>query len=120
MDVIDPDALHAAREFFRKSLADEWLADLLTMYNELAADGPYKNDQGSINRRRLKNVVLGYLATQARPEVVALISNQCGAADNMTDKQAALSMLADLKGPDRDGALAAFYDQYQGDPLVID
>ena len=72
------------------------------------------------NRRRLKNVVLGYLATQDKPEIVALISNQFDAADNMTDKQAALSMLVDLGGPDRDGALAAFYDQYQSDPLVID
>jgi aminopeptidase N len=75
------------------------------MYNQLAADGDYRNDQDSINRRRLKNVVLGYLATLQQPDIAALVRNQFDAADNMTDKQA---------------ALAVFYDEYAGEPLVVD
>ncbi len=120
MDVIDPDALHTAREFFRRRLGEVFYTEFMAMYHALAADGAYQNDQTSINRRRLKNVVLGYLATQHSDEVIALIRNQFERADNMTDKQAALSLLADLDTPDREQALAAFYDQYHHDPLVID
>lgn len=120
MDVIDPDALHTAHEFFRRTLAEVWLDDLITMYNQLAADGDYRNDQDSINRRRLKNVVLGYLATLQQPDIAALVRNQFDAADNMTDKQAALAILADLDGQDRERALAVFYDEYAGEPLVVD
>ena len=120
MDVIDPDAVHAAREFFRKSLAAEWRSELLSIYHDLTTDQAYSSDGESISRRRLKNVVLGYLATIDDPGIVALARQQFDAADNMTDKQAALSVLTDLPGPDRDEALQTFYDQYRNDPLVID
>jgi aminopeptidase N len=38
----------------------------------------------------------------------------------MTDRQGALSALANSDAPERAGALAAFYDRYRGDPLVLD
>jgi aminopeptidase N len=64
--------------------------------------------------------VLGYLATLQQPDIAALVRNQFDAADNMTDKQAALAILADLDGQDRERALAVFYDEYAGEPLVVD
>ena len=42
------------------------------------------------------------------------------AADNMTDRQGALSVLASLEVPERVSALDAFYDRYKADPLVLD
>ncbi|EMI16640.1 aminopeptidase N [Rhodopirellula maiorica SM1] len=120
MDVIDPDSLHTARQFYRRRLAECFQSELTSLYNELAADGAYKNDQKSINRRRLKNVVLAYLSVLDVPACISRVSNQFHQADNMTDKQAALSLLANLDVPERDAALAAFYDQYKTDPLVID
>jgi aminopeptidase N len=41
-------------------------------------------------------------------------------ADNMTDRLAALTCLANGELPQRDTALAAFYERYRDDPLVID
>ncbi|WP_442505249.1 aminopeptidase N [Novipirellula sp. SH528] len=120
MDVIDPDSLHTARRFYRKRLAESFQTELTALYNDLAGDGPYKNDQKSINRRRLKNVVLAYLSALDSPESVTLIDGQFRQADNMTDKQAALSLLANLDVPERDAALSAFYEQYKADPLVVD
>jgi aminopeptidase N len=38
----------------------------------------------------------------------------------MTDSQAALSLLADGDGPERESALAAFYERWKSDPLVLD
>ncbi len=120
MDVIDPDSLHTARQYYRKRLAESFQTELTALYNDLAGDGSYKNDQKSINRRRLKNVVLAYLSALDSPESVTLINSQFGQADNMTDKQAALSLLANLNVAERDAALSAFYEQYKADPLVID
>lgn len=43
-------------------------------------------------------------------------------ADNMTDQFAALAALANVLGdcPERDAALAAFYQRWQGEALVVD
>jgi aminopeptidase N len=38
----------------------------------------------------------------------------------MTDSYAALSRLADCEGPAREAALAAFYQRWRRDPLVLD
>ena len=120
MHVVDPDGLHQAREFARQALAELHFDALYAIYSELAEDGPYCNDQASISRRRLKNVVLAYLATLNQSDTTALVMKQFDAADNMTDSQAALTILADLEGPERDTALAAFYDRWRTDPLVLD
>jgi aminopeptidase N len=41
-------------------------------------------------------------------------------ADNMTDAMAALACLANAECPEREGALQAFYDKWQAEPLVVD
>jgi aminopeptidase N len=41
------------------------------------------------------------------------------AATNMTDSAAALSMLADQSGPERDAALSEFYAKWVDQPLVL-
>lgn len=119
MDVLDPDALHDAREFLRASLAESHRDALLAAYEALAADAAYRNDQWSINRRRLKNTVLAYLSTLNQPETTALVSAQF-AADNMTDVEAALKMLVNLDCAERDSALLEFYEKWRSDPLVLD
>jgi aminopeptidase N len=120
MKIVDPDALHAAREFMRAGLAESHFDALQTTYSALSDAGPYRNDQESINRRRLKNAALAYLATLERPETTALVVKQFETADNMTDSLAALLNLADIEGPERDSALADFYDRWHSDPLVLD
>jgi aminopeptidase N len=41
-------------------------------------------------------------------------------ADNMTEREAALQMLVDLPGAERDQALATFYEDWKDDALVLD
>ena len=120
MEVIDPESIHQVRQAFRSQLASVWSDQLTTIYNNLAASGPYKNDQQSINDRRLKNVVLAYLSSDDNSNASELLLRQFDQADNMTDKQAALSLLCDSEIPERGEAIAKFYDQYKDDPLVID
>ncbi|MCB9753911.1 MAG: aminopeptidase N [Myxococcales bacterium] len=120
MDVIDVDALHAAREHVAGALARALRGPLTQAYAAGRAAGPYRNDKESIGRRRLQNVALAYLTRLREPETTALAVTQLDQADNMTDAEAALMCLADIPGPERAAAFASFYERWKHDPLVLD
>jgi aminopeptidase N len=120
MDVIDPDALFAAREFVRRTLAEQHGDALLGAYREAADGRPYSNDTASIDRRRLKSCALAYLVARGDDAGIALAAEQFETADNMTDAQAALSLLADTDTDAARRALDAFYERWRSDPLVLD
>ena len=119
MQVCDPDALHEARQFLRANLAETHRDTLLATYNTLA-DSVYSNDQRAINNRRLKSAILAYLSALKQPETMKLVARQFHSADNMTDAQTALMLLADLDCPERDDALTSFYEKWRADSLVLD
>jgi aminopeptidase N len=118
--VIDVDALHEAREFMRRELAGAHRGALESVYRASAGGRGYSTDRSSIGRRRLRNVALAYLASVGEAETTALVSAHFENADNMTDSQAALSLLVSIEGPERDAALALFYERWCRDPLVLD
>jgi aminopeptidase N len=115
--VVDPDALHAARLALRRQLAEALQPELTAAYRDLASDAPYAPDPASIGRRALRNLCLGYLAELG---LTPLADDQFRRADNMTDAMAALACLANADCPEREGALQAFYEKWQREPLVVD
>jgi aminopeptidase N len=117
---VDPDALHAAREHVRKHLARELAKDLRATFEKCSTGERYKNDKASIDRRRLKNVALSYLSLLDDADALARPLAQLRSADNMTDAESALRVLANREGKERDEALAEFYAKWKHDPLVID
>jgi aminopeptidase N len=120
LEVVDVEALHSAREFALRELAKAHRAQLRGTYEACATGEAYTINRAAIARRRLKNAVLGLLAVLGEPEVSEWIAEQYRVADNMTDRQAALMLLVDGEGPEREEALADFYEQWKGDPLVLD
>ena len=118
--VIDVDSLHEAREFMRRELAVAHRGSLESAYRASVGAGGYSTDRASTGRRRLRNVALAYIASLGEAETTALVSSQFENAENMTDSQAALSLLVGIECPERDAALAAFYERWRGDPLVLD
>ena len=120
MDVIDVDGLHAAREFVIAELAAEHREALSDLYRSLATPRPYRSDKSSIADRRIKNTSLGYLACLGSDEITSWIYQQFTSANNMTDAQWALALLVDLGGDECEQALAAFYERWRKDPLVLD
>jgi aminopeptidase N len=76
--------------------------------------------QDSVRRRRLKNVILDYIAKLDTHEAAEIVKQQYETADNMTDMQAALAILADSELEQRDAALDDFYAKWKSDPLVLD
>ncbi len=119
-DVVDPDALFAARMSAVRELAARHAEALRATYDANRSDGPYTDDRASVDRRFLANCVLGYLASLETEETIGLVARQFERANNMTDSFAALAILARLDHPARAKTLAAFYERWKEDPLVID
>ncbi len=119
MSPVDFGALHAAREFAIAELARAHRGRFEAMA-EVGEGEPYRLDRSSIDRRRLANTALRYLAALGDPSWIHRIEKRFEIADNMTDKQAALQILVDLPGDARDRPLARFYARWRKDPLVLD
>jgi aminopeptidase N len=117
LEVVDPDALHAARNALRRNLAKALQPELTATYRALEAAGPYSPDPASIGRRALRNLCLGYLVELG---LTPLADGQFRRADNMTDALGALACLANADCPEREPALRAFHDKWQNEPLVVD
>ncbi|WP_419816084.1 aminopeptidase N [Glacieibacterium sp.] len=117
--VVDVDAIHRRRDAARLAAAtqleDKWWA----AYRGNAANR-YEMTPEAKGRRRLRNVALGYLMATGSAEAVAAAWSQYDGADNMTDRIAALSVLANSEAPERERALADFHARFAHDPSVID
>ncbi len=123
LDVVNPDALHAARNGLRRHLAEELEGEFSGLYAALAITEPYAPTSEQAGRRALRNVCLGYLLELDTDAVRQRALQQFKAADNMTDQYAALAALANVNAatcPQRDEALAAFYAQWRDEALVVD
>jgi aminopeptidase N len=120
MSVIDPDAIHEARTFVQQVLAASLKDTLLAVYRANVDTGPYTVDQAAMGRRSLKNTCLGYLTELEDEDVRRLCMDQYRTGGNMTDVVAALVNIANNECPEREKALASFYETWKNDPLVMD
>lgn len=120
MTVIDPVALHEARRFVRRSLAERLRSSFMTRYQANISAVEYRIDAESIGQRALKNICLSFLMELDDAETRTLCVSQFKAEHNMTDVMAALSCLVNTEGSEKETALAAFYDKWQTEPLVVD
>ncbi|MBN2231798.1 MAG: aminopeptidase N [Deltaproteobacteria bacterium] len=118
--VVDPEAIHFAREFLAGGLAAALKEPLLATYDTLIDPGHYEPSPAAIARRSLRNICLAYLSRLDDPRARSLAAVQYEEAANMTDMLAALSCLADGDHPARSAALASFYDRWRGDAQVVD
>ncbi|BBI50140.1 hypothetical protein HORIV_25610 [Vreelandella olivaria] len=119
--IVDVDAIHAAREFVRQSLAMALRDEFLAIYEANRSDEAYAPTPEQIAQRSLKNVALAYLMSIEDEQGLALCEAQFVADHNMTDVRQALTLLVhsdrdDLASP----ALKAFGEKWAHDPLVMD
>jgi aminopeptidase N len=120
MDVVDPQAIHKARQFVRATIGDSLRSELKQQYEANLTPGDYSPDALSAGRRGLKNLALSYLAAAPDAASIKLAQAQFDSAGNMTDRAAALVSLIHAKAGDADAALDAFYQDFEGEALVID
>ena len=125
MDESNPAAVHSARQFVRKRLASTLKGDWLAIYERHQTPGAYEPTPAAAGHRALKNLALAYLAElDDSADAVRLAKAQYDAANNMTDRAAALSALltaaASNGGTAAAEALGDFYRRFENEPLVID
>ena len=123
-DVADVDAIHAAREFARKQLADGLFDALWARYQanrEVSKATVYVAEKEHFARRALQNIALSYLMLSGRPEVLAATLEQYDACDNMTERLTALAVLVNSPfEAEKSKALEAFAEHFKDNPLVMD
>ena len=117
--VADPGALHEAREALKTWLGTE-LADAFQALHDRVSAVPYGRDAAARGARKCKAQALVFIAAGDPAEGARRAYAQYSAADNMTDRQSALTALSNLDLPEREEALADFHKRYEGNALVID
>jgi aminopeptidase N len=119
MLVVDPDAIFAAREALRKDLGETLADHWATAFNRHKAQA-YTYSPAAKGGRRMRNVALDFLAAADPKDGAARAFQQFEAADNMTDRIAALATLSKGDSNERVAALDIFYNRYRDNGLVLD
>jgi len=125
-DVVDPLAIHMARQFVRADIGARLRSELLAQYQANQTPGEYSPDADAIGKRALKNLALSYLCAAPDADTIALARKQFDEADNMTDRIAALQALVHARAASEEAdaaagdALQRFYDEFKGEALVVD
>jgi aminopeptidase N len=119
----DPSRIHAEREALKRWLGSELAPQWHALHDRCTAV-PYSLEAAARGARKLKTQALVYLAASDPAEAARRAKAQYDAADNMTDRQGALMVLAGIGAADCDaarlGALADFHARFAGNALVID
>ena len=89
---IDPDAIHAAVVALRRAWGSANAETFRKLHGELADAGPFSPDAASAGRRALRNALLAHIS--AATADAGLAATQYRDASNMTERAAALTVLA--------------------------
>ncbi|TFW28541.1 aminopeptidase N [Duganella callida] len=119
MDVVDPQAIHKARQFMRRTIGAALKQELLAQYQANQTPGEYSPDAASAGKRALKNLCLSYLMVAPGADELKLAQQQFDNASNMTDRSAALVAMIH-SGADAGPYLKSFYADFEHEALVID
>jgi aminopeptidase N len=114
-------AIHRARERVLEHLARALRDELLACYHRNTLSGHYEVTPEAVARRSLRNTALAWLLQIDDEEGRALATSQFNESDNMTDRMGALRALVNSGyEKDQEQALADFYEQWKGDPQVVE
>jgi aminopeptidase N len=117
---VDPDAIAAARNQIRARIAERVGARLSALVDRLKSAAPFSPDAASAGRRALANAALDLMVADGDSAAIARVVERYHAADNMTDRSAALAILSGSAFAERTAVLEDFYQRFQNDPLVLD
>ncbi|QEH80372.1 aminopeptidase N [Sphingomonas sp. C8-2] len=119
MAVVDPVAIHRAREALRRDLGGQLEGEWRDAYERSRANRFELSPQAK-GARRLRTIALGFIMASGAEDAAGIALRQFEEADNMTDRQGAFGVLANSLAPERDVAIAAFYDRFRDNGLVLD
>lgn len=120
LDRVDPEAVFRAREALRRDLGKTLAPLWRQAYAQASTGTPFVYSPAAKADRRMRTVALGYIAASGADDAADLAFAQFETADNMTDRQGALTTLANGTSDKRIAALDIFYNRYSTDALVLD
>jgi aminopeptidase N len=118
-EAVDPPAIHAQRQTIIKTIKREHRKVLDKIYKDCAQDS-YDITPQSMGKRALRNLMLGILSSTHGTGCRKRSKTHYDDAHNMTDRVAALSVLASMQHPERNEAFGDFYDRFKDYELVVD
>ncbi len=114
-DTPDPQAIYDALEALKDARADAMADAASHLYAQYQVEAPYSPDAQQSGARAIANTALAMIT---RRDGGAAAQAQYDTAQNMTQQLAALGCL--LQAGRGDAAVQSFYNQWQGNRLVID
>lgn len=121
--VVDPELIFQKREALRRDLGRALEGEWRRAYEQVRANR-FEYSPAGKGARRIKTVALGYINASGAEDGPDLAFSQFERADNMSDRQGALTALANLTGEaaeaKRVAALDIFYNRYRDNGLVLD
>lgn len=119
LKVIEPEAVHSARQWMKKELAHRMESDWTRLYETHHRDEHQQLHPQAMGRRRLKNACLGYIGQLENETAYNLAIQQFHESRSMTDTIAALSVIMNTRHPHKEPCLERFYEKWKGEALVI-
>ena len=116
---IYPAAIKQARQYLKGQLANALSTDFERVYHEHKIQGEYQATAKDIAHRFLKNIALSYWVETDSELAQQEVVTQFQTANNMTDQFAALSIVVNSQHGKAVELLAAFYEQWKSEPLVV-
>jgi aminopeptidase N len=120
VEVVEPAAIHLARQFVIRTLAARFEDEFMSVRANCLSLSPYSPDDGRSGHRRLANLCLSYLLSSCDQSAIDLCNYQYRQSDNMSDAIGALTPLASCDCPERQEDLDDFYERWQKERLVVD
>ncbi|KAL8451448.1 hypothetical protein Emag_002670 [Eimeria magna] len=120
---INPDALHTALRSVAYDVGEEVKTELIRLYKKLTLPEGESNLEltpEAVAKRKLRNTVLFFLSAERDLHSSEMAYEHIQNSTSMTDKYAALLLLADMPYQEREMAFTRFYANAVGDELMVD
>ena len=116
----DPPAIYEAILHVMRDIKNLYGDKIVQFYNENRSCEKFSIVPQAVGQRSLQNILLRWMFATNDKNAVERAKAQYDTANNMTDRIAALSVLADTDTPERKDAFSHFYDDFKTYPLVVD
>ena len=117
--LIDPHAVHVGWLAVRRTLGERHANTLLEVAQTNVVEGPYEPTPEKAGHRALRNLCLSYAHAAGNPRAAIMIKDQFTAANNLTDKLAALKMMANSQTPAKQDMAVEALKTWYNEPLLI-
>ncbi len=119
-DIVDPQAIHEAREKVLGAIVHNFKNKLEEIYTANLTGRNFQITPEAMGQRALQNTVMLIAANQRNEEDALRAQAHYKDANNMTDRMAALYLACALDGPVGEEIVTDFHDRFKNYPLVVD